>query len=51
MGAYPTVYRRSISDPARFWGPAARDVRWSVPPDRVLDDGAPRSTGGSPEVS
>ncbi|WP_161602678.1 AMP-binding protein [Thermomonospora catenispora] len=41
MGAYPTVYRRSISDPARFWGPAARDVRWSVPPDRVLDDGAP----------
>lgn len=41
MGAYPAVYRRSISDPARFWGPAARDVRWSVPPDRVLDDGAP----------
>ncbi|HEX2313885.1 MAG TPA: AMP-binding protein, partial [Thermomonospora sp.] len=41
MGAYAAVYQRSITDPARFWGLAARDVRWLAPPDRVLDDGAP----------
>ncbi|MEW2360103.1 propionyl-CoA synthetase [Spirillospora sp. NPDC029432] len=41
MGAYAAAYERSIADPTRFWGLAARDVRWLVPPDRVLDDGAP----------
>ncbi|MCP2341442.1 propionyl-CoA synthetase [Actinomadura rupiterrae] len=41
MGAYAAAYERSISDPTRFWGLAARDIRWLVPPDRVLDDGAP----------
>ncbi|WP_119730641.1 AMP-binding protein [Thermomonospora amylolytica] len=41
MGAYAAVYQHSISDPTRFWGLAARDVRWLAPPDRVLDDGAP----------
>ncbi|MCW2937382.1 MAG: acetyl-coenzyme synthetase [Actinomycetia bacterium] len=41
MGAYATAYERSITDPTRFWGLAARDLRWLTPPDRVLDDGAP----------
>ncbi|MCW2902402.1 MAG: propionate--CoA ligase [Streptosporangiaceae bacterium] len=41
MGAYRATYERSITDPTRFWGLAARDIRWSTPPDRVLDDGAP----------
>ncbi|RFU42920.1 propionyl-CoA synthetase [Actinomadura logoneensis] len=41
MGAYAAAFERSISDPTRFWGLAARDIRWLVPPDRVLDDGAP----------
>src|SRR5437868_2816468 len=41
MGAYAAAYERSIADPTRFWGLAARDIRWLVPPDRVLDDGAP----------
>ncbi|MFC0040986.1 acetate--CoA ligase [Actinomadura rayongensis] len=41
MGVYGAAYERSITDPTRFWGLAARDVRWLVPPDRVLDDGAP----------
>ncbi|SEG65875.1 propionyl-CoA synthetase [Thermomonospora echinospora] len=41
MGAYAAAYQRSITDPARFWGLAARDIRWLAPPDRVLDDGAP----------
>lgn len=41
MGAYTAAYERSISDPTRFWGVAARDIRWLTPPDRVLDDGAP----------
>ncbi|GAA4154167.1 propionyl-CoA synthetase [Actinomadura keratinilytica] len=40
MGAYVAAYERSITDPTRFWGLAARDIRWLVPPDRVLDDGA-----------
>jgi propionyl-CoA synthetase len=41
MGAYASAYERSITDPTRFWGLAARDLRWLTPPDRVLDDGAP----------
>jgi propionyl-CoA synthetase len=41
MGAYTAAYERSITDPTRFWGLAARDIRWLTPPDRVLDDGAP----------
>lgn len=41
MDGYAAVHQRSITDPARFWGMAAREVHWLVPPDRVLDDGAP----------
>ncbi|WP_018656496.1 propionyl-CoA synthetase [Actinomadura flavalba] len=41
QGPYEAAFERSIADPTRFWGLAARDVRWLVPPDRVLDDGAP----------
>jgi propionyl-CoA synthetase len=41
MGAYTAAYERSITDPTRFWGLAARDIRWRTPPDRVFDDGAP----------
>ena len=40
-GAYADAYQRSVTDPTRFWGLAARDIRWMAPPDRVLDDGAP----------
>jgi len=41
MGVYADAFQRSITDPTRFWGLAARDIRWAAPPDRVLDDGAP----------
>jgi propionyl-CoA synthetase len=41
MGSYESAYDRSLTDPARFWAEAARDIRWSSPPERVLDDGAP----------
>jgi propionyl-CoA synthetase len=36
---YEEAYRRSIDDPAGFWADAARDVAWSRPWDKVLDDG------------
>ncbi len=37
---YDRVYRRSIDDPAGFWGEAAEAVDWERRWDRVLDDGA-----------
>jgi propionyl-CoA synthetase len=40
MGSYAAAYERSLSDPARFWAEAARDIRWRTPPERILDDGA-----------
>ena len=34
---FPGEYRRSIEDPAAFWGAYARRFEWSRPWDRVLD--------------
>ena len=38
MGAYEKAYNESMSDPDKFWGAAARDIRWIKDYDRVLDD-------------
>ena len=39
---YPTIYRRSLDNPDEFWAEAARELKWSKPWDKVLDDsGAP----------
>ena len=35
---YQTAYQESISDPERFWGEAAKEIRWFKPYDKVLDD-------------
>ena len=40
-GAYAAAYRRSLEDPAGFWGDAAAGVDWFTPPRRVLDDDTP----------
>ena len=39
MGDYDALYRRSIEDPAWFWGAVVEDLglRWLRPYDRVLD--------------
>jgi propionate--CoA ligase len=36
--AYDQVYRRSIDDPAGFWGEIAQELHWYRPWDKVLDD-------------
>ena len=41
MGRYEDVYRRSRTDPAGFWGEAARGVDWYTEPETILDDGNP----------
>ncbi len=38
---YSDTYRRSLEDPEGFWGEAARDIDWTKPWDRVLDDSRP----------
>ncbi|MEE8271406.1 MAG: AMP-binding protein, partial [Alphaproteobacteria bacterium] len=38
MGAYEQAYRRSLQDPAGFWGEAAEAIDWTRRWDRVLDD-------------
>ena len=38
MGSYRTEYRRSIDDPAGFWGEAAKGITWDREPTRILDD-------------
>jgi propionyl-CoA synthetase len=35
---FASVYRRSIENPDDFWAEAAKDLVWSRPWDRVLDD-------------
>ena len=32
------MYQRSLEQPAKFWGEAARAIDWDEPPVRVLDD-------------
>jgi propionyl-CoA synthetase len=41
MGRYEDVFRRSLSDPAGFWGEAARGVDWYTEPETILDDSNP----------
>ena len=40
-GPYAQAYRRSLEDPAGFWGEAAAGVDWIRAPQRVLDDDTP----------
>jgi propionyl-CoA synthetase len=40
-GKFDTIYRRSIEDPAGFWGEAAAGIDWIEPWERVLDDRNP----------
>ncbi|MEH0842757.1 propionyl-CoA synthetase [Micromonospora sp. CPCC 205711] len=40
MGAYRSAYERSLTDPDGFWRDAAREIDWSRPPERILDDSA-----------
>ena len=41
MGRYEDVFRRSLTDPAGFWGEAARGVDWYTEPETILDDSNP----------
>lgn len=36
--AYEAAFKRSIEDPAGFWGEAAEDCHWTKKWDKVLDD-------------
>jgi propionyl-CoA synthetase len=38
MSSYQQAYDQSLSDPARFWGEAAKLVKWDKSPKVVLDD-------------
>ena len=38
---YETLYKASITNPEKFWGEAARDVKWFKPYKKVLDDSNP----------
>ncbi|BAI72791.1 AMP-dependent synthetase and ligase [Azospirillum sp. B510] len=35
---FDQMHARSLSDPAGFWGEAAKDISWYKPWDKVLDD-------------
>jgi propionyl-CoA synthetase len=37
MGALETTYRRSLEDPAGFWGESAAAIHWVREPTRILD--------------
>ncbi|MEV0822274.1 propionyl-CoA synthetase [Nonomuraea rubra] len=39
MSGFDEVYRRSIEEPERFWGEAARGIDWDVPPATVYGEG------------
>jgi propionyl-CoA synthetase len=38
MSSYDSIYRRSLTDPAGFWGEAAAEIDWFKPWDKVVDD-------------
>ncbi|MCX6417386.1 MAG: propionyl-CoA synthetase [Actinobacteria bacterium] len=38
MSSYQQAYDQSLSDPAGFWGEAAKLVKWDKPPKVILDD-------------
>jgi propionyl-CoA synthetase len=35
---YLSAYRESMDNPERFWGEAAKEIKWVKPYDKVLDD-------------
>jgi propionyl-CoA synthetase len=37
MGAHAEQLRRSLADPAAFWGEQAALIDWDTPPERILD--------------
>lgn len=39
MSDYQRAYQQSLSDPAEFWGQAAKLVKWDKAPKVILDDG------------
>ena len=41
MGRYEDVFHRSLTDPAGFWGEAARAVDWYTEPGTILDGSNP----------
>ncbi|MBI5014225.1 MAG: propionyl-CoA synthetase [Deltaproteobacteria bacterium] len=41
MGRYDEVFRKSVEDPAGFWGEAAEAITWTKRWDKVLDDSNP----------
>ncbi len=41
MGRYEDFFRKSIEDPAGFWGEAAKEITWFEPYEKVLDDSNP----------
>ncbi|MEO1583189.1 MAG: AMP-binding protein, partial [Planctomycetota bacterium] len=44
IAEYETMYRRSIDDPAGFWGDVANELHWFKPFDSVVDFEAPDAT-------
>jgi propionyl-CoA synthetase len=49
MGRYREAFRRSIDDPAGFWGEAAAAVSWARRPTTVVDDRATPFTRWFPD--
>ena len=41
MGRYRDMFQASLTDPAGFWGQAAKSVTWTRQPRRILDDDNP----------
>ena len=41
MGRYEDAFRRSLDDPAGFWGEAATAIDWYTQPETILDDSNP----------
>src|SRR5580698_6170031 len=49
LAGYEALYKQSISDPAAFWGNAAKDLDWFTPFTKVLEGDFPSAkwfTGG-----
>ena len=41
INKYDNLYKESISNPEKFWGDAAKDVKWFSPYKKVLDNSNP----------
>ena len=42
--AYDALYKRSVEDPAGFWGEAASELDWMTPWQQVLEGEGPAAT-------